>query len=104
MNIGVSLAVRSFTDRDRAVVRRCITSNVVELKCIGTCRNTADRITATSQFNTGQANTLEQFSSQLAFNRDQFNTTNALAIEQSNVSWRRDMNKIDTQATNKRMQ
>jgi hypothetical protein len=36
----------------------------------------------------------------LQFNRDQFNTQNAIAIEQSNVSWRREMNKIDTQATN----
>jgi hypothetical protein len=60
----------------------------------------ADRITATAQFNAGQENTLEQFSTQLAFNRDQFNTQNAMIVEQSNVAWRRDMNKIDTQAIN----
>jgi len=63
-------------------------------------KSNADRITATSQFNTGQANAVNQFNSQLVFNRDQFNAKNALAIEQSNVSWRREMNKINTQSQN----
>ncbi|MEE8598136.1 MAG: hypothetical protein V3S69_01200, partial [Dehalococcoidales bacterium] len=63
-------------------------------------KSNADRITATSQFNTGQANAVGQFNSQLVFNRDQFNAKNALAIEQSNVSWRREMNKINTQSQN----
>lgn len=63
-------------------------------------RGNADRITAISQFNSQQEDVMTKFNSQLTFNRDQFNTQNAIAIEQSNVSWRRDMNKINTQATN----
>ena len=34
------------------------------------------------------------------FNRDQFNTQNALAIQQSNVEWRRRANLADTAAQN----
>ena len=41
-----------------------------------------------------------QFNEQLAYNRNQFNTQNSLAIEQANVAWRRQLNTANTAGTN----
>jgi len=43
---------------------------------------------------------IEQFNSQLAFNREQFNTQNSNLVEQSNVQWRRQLNTANTAGTN----
>jgi hypothetical protein len=43
---------------------------------------------------------LGQFNEQLAYNRNQFNTQNSLAIEQANVAWRRQLNTANTAGTN----
>ena len=43
---------------------------------------------------------IDQYNANLQFQRDQFNTTNALAIEQSNVQWRRQTNTANTAGTN----
>ena len=43
---------------------------------------------------------VSKFNEQQEFNREQFNASQANAIEQYNVSWRREANKIDTAAVN----
>ena len=55
---------------------------------------------ASSQFNAGQANAMQQFAKTMQNQREQFNATNKLAIEQSNVQWRRNVNTANTAATN----
>lgn len=82
----------------------------------------ADRNTAMSQFNAGQANTVglqnvanqinvdeftstqqaavDQFNASQQFARDQFNSQAAFAIDQSNVTWRRNLNTQNTAAIN----
>jgi len=50
--------------------------------------------------NAAIVNQTRQFNEQMDFNRDQFNTQNALAIQQSNVDWRRRANLADTAAQN----
>ena len=40
----------------------------------------------------------------MAWQAQQFNSKNSIAIEQSNVNWRREMNKIDTASLNAVMQ
>ncbi len=39
---------------------------------------------------------VSKFNEQQEFNREQFNASQANAIEQFNVNWRREANKIDT--------
>ena len=46
------------------------------------------------------ATQVEQFNSQLEYNREQFNVQNATAIAQSNVQWRRQANTAETAAIN----
>ena len=68
----------------------------------------ADRIAALNQGNSLEAERLqstlnsqiEQFNEQLDYNRNQFNTQNSLAIEQSNVQWRRNLNTANTAGVN----
>jgi hypothetical protein len=68
----------------------------------------ANRIAALNQNNNleaqrlqNQLNTqIEQFNSQLEYNRNQFNTQNSNAIEQSNVQWRRQTNTANTAGVN----
>ena len=50
--------------------------------------------------NAAIVNQTKQFNETMDFNRDQFNTQNALAIQQSNVEWRRRANLADTAAQN----
>jgi hypothetical protein len=45
-------------------------------------------------------NDIEKFNSQQKFNREQWNTANAQAVEMSNVEWRRKANLADTAAQN----
>ena len=67
-----------------------------------------DRIAALNQNNKLEAdrlqNTLntqiEQFNEQLDYNRENFNTTNSNLIEQSNVTWRRQLNTANTAGQN----
>jgi hypothetical protein len=85
-------------------------------------QNNSARADAMTQFNNTQTNTIaaqnvgnaleaerlqdtmnsqiEQFNSQLAFQKDQFNVQNAVAIEQSNVNWRRQTNTANTAGVN----
>ena len=66
------------------------------------------RIAALNQGNNLEAQRLQntlnsqigQFNEQLDFNRNQFNTQNANLIEQSNVKWRRDLNTANTAGIN----
>jgi hypothetical protein len=68
----------------------------------------ADRIAALNQGNSLEAERLQstlntqidQFNEQLDYNRNQFNTQNSLAIEQSNVAWRRQLNTANTAGVN----
>ena len=68
----------------------------------------AGRIAALNQNNSLEAERLQstlntqidQFNSQLDYNRNQFNTQNSLAIEQSNVNWRRNLNTANTAGQN----
>jgi len=43
---------------------------------------------------------IAQYNSNLGFQRDQFNTQNALAVEQANVQWRRQTNTANTAGQN----
>jgi uncharacterized membrane protein len=45
-------------------------------------------------------NQINQFNSQMEFNRDKFNTANKQAVAQSNMAWRRQANTINTAAQN----
>jgi len=47
-----------------------------------------------------QATEIDKFNTQLEYNKDQWNTQNAQAVEQSNVTWRRQSNQVDTVAAN----
>jgi hypothetical protein len=68
----------------------------------------AGRIAALNQNNSLEAERLQatlntqidQFNEQLDYNRNQFNTQNSLAIEQSNVQWRRNLNTANTAGEN----
>jgi hypothetical protein len=52
------------------------------------------------KFNNELSARIDQFNEQADFQRDQWNAANAQAVEQSNVSWRRQANTIDTAAKN----
>ena len=43
---------------------------------------------------------IAQYNANLSFQRDQFNTQNALAVEQANVQWRRQTNTANTAGQN----
>jgi len=43
---------------------------------------------------------IEKYNAQLEFNKNQFNTQNANLIEQSNVTWRRQLNQANTAGQN----
>ena len=43
---------------------------------------------------------IDQFNSNLGFQKDQFNAQNSMAIEQSNVQWRRQTNTANTAGVN----
>ena len=67
-----------------------------------------NRIAALNQNNDLEAERLEatltqevdKYNAQLDFNRNQFNTQNANLIEQSNVTWRRQLNQANTAGQN----
>jgi hypothetical protein len=68
----------------------------------------ANRIAALNQNNDAEAERLEatltsdieKYNAQLEFNRNQFNTQNSNLIEQSNVTWRRQLNQANTAGIN----
>jgi hypothetical protein len=68
----------------------------------------ANRVAALNQGNDLEAQRLEntlnsqinQFNEQLEYNRNQFNIQNSLAVEQSNVAWRRNLNTANTAGIN----
>jgi len=68
----------------------------------------ANRVAALNQGNDLEAQRLEetlnsqigQFNEQLEYNRNQFNVQNSLAVEQSNVQWRRNLNTANTAGEN----
>ena len=68
----------------------------------------ATRVAALNQGNDLEAERLQetlnsqigQFNEQLEYNRNQFNTQNSLAVEQSNVAWRRQLNTANTAGQN----
>jgi hypothetical protein len=68
----------------------------------------ANRVAALNQGNDLEAQRLEetlnsqigQFNEQLEYNRNQFNVQNSLAVEQSNVQWRRNLNTANTAGQN----
>jgi len=68
----------------------------------------ANRVAALNQGNDLEVQRLEetlnsqigQFNEQLEYNRNQFNVQNSLAIEQSNVAWRRNLNTANTAGEN----
>ncbi len=106
-----------FNASSTAQVQQFMASMVAQIKT-----QNADRVTAVSQFNATQKNAFEQaqaalddgvnkfnkemetqistFNANLEAQRQTFNATNAFAIEQSNVLWRRSVNTANTAATN----
>ena len=58
--------------------------------------NTLDAAKFSNQMNTQ----VEQFNTQIDFQRDQWNKQNSQAVEQSNVNWRRQTNMAETAAQN----
>jgi len=68
----------------------------------------ANRVAALNQGNDLEAQRLQetlnsqigQFNEQLEYNRNQFNVQNSLAVEQSNVAWRRNLNTANTAGEN----
>ena len=53
-----------------------------------------------SKFNANIDTQVSQFNEQIDYQRSQWNATNAQAVEQSNVNWRRNLNMADTAAAN----
>ena len=53
-----------------------------------------------AQFNTQMSIDVDKFNEQADFQRDQWNASNAQAVEQSNVQWRRQANLQNTAAQN----
>ena len=53
-----------------------------------------------SKLNAQLSTQTNQFNAQIEFQRDQWNAANAQAVKQSNVTWRRQANTIDTAAQN----
>jgi hypothetical protein len=62
--------------------------------------NNAAREDAMGKFVAAEENAMTKFNEQSEQQSDMFNTQNAIAIEQNNLQWRRDANKIDTAAEN----
>ena len=63
----------------------------------------ARRVGIEAEINKANANIInqtKQFNEQIDFNREQFNTQNALMIQQSNIEWRRKANLANTAAQN----
>ena len=56
---------------------------------------------AINQFNAGETNAQSRFTSEMMNNREQFNANNKMAIEQSNVVWRRTVATADTESINR---
>jgi hypothetical protein len=52
------------------------------------------------QFETSEANALQQFSRQIVDSRDKFDANMKFAIDQSNVVWRREVNTANTAVQN----
>lgn len=61
---------------------------------------TINRKAAVDQYNTSQKNAMAQFDTQVKAGRDQFNATMKSQIDQSNAVWRRNINTVNTSATN----
>ena len=53
-----------------------------------------------NKFNAQMATQISQYNTQLAYDRAKWNATNAQAVEQSNIAWRRQANTINTAAQN----
>jgi len=64
----------------------------------------ADAVNELSQFDAEQANIIAQFNANMKDQRERFNVQNQLAIDASNVQWRRDVNTQNTAATNAALQ
>ncbi len=60
----------------------------------------ADRVADVNKANAAILNDITKFTGQLDFNRNQWNAANEQAIINSNISWRRDANRIDTATEN----
>jgi hypothetical protein len=60
----------------------------------------ADQKNAIEKFNAGEANAISKFNAQMQDAREKFNVQNAIAIDQSNAVWRREINTANTAATN----
>ena len=60
----------------------------------------ANRVAALRQFETSEANALQQFSRQVVDSRDKFDANMKFAIDQSNVVWRREVNTANTAVQN----
>jgi len=110
-------AARQFNTTSENQTRQFVQSLAATINTQNAARNDAmtqynigetNRIAALNQGNDLEAQRLqetlntqiEQFNSQLEYNRNQFNTQNALAIEQSNVTWRRQLNTANTAGIN----
>ena len=60
----------------------------------------ADAINDRAEFDAELALNVSQFNASMKNNREQFNVANQIAIDASNVQWRRDVNTANTAATN----
>ena len=60
----------------------------------------ADRVADVNKANAAILNDITKFNGQLDFNRNTWNAANEQAIINSNISWRRDANRIDTATEN----
>jgi len=61
----------------------------------------ANQANAISQYNAGQANAMAQFNANLYQQYQQYNASNALVVDQSNATWRRQVATADTAAINR---
>lgn len=64
----------------------------------------ADAINDLAKFDSEQVNIVRQFNAEVENQRQQFNAKNQLAIDASNVNWRRDVNTANTTNTNAAIQ
>ena len=64
----------------------------------------ADAINDLAKFDSEQVSIVRQFNAEIENQRQQFNAKNQLAIDASNVNWRRDVNTANTANTNAAIQ
>ena len=92
-NLATQIDLNNATRNDNMEQFNANSNNAAEARKMGI---TAD----INKANAALLTQVSQYNNQMDFNREQWNTANAQAVEQSNVEWRRKANLVNTAAQN----